>query len=120
MKEYKIVFTEQFREQVKEKFNYICDRLKSREIAEKWFNLLTNEIIDSLSTLPYKYPIFKKEKDFIVYRLVTKNDVVLYEIDEDNLIVNVHTAVTKGMNLNDVPLVRVKDIEEEQDTIVLT
>ena len=80
---YKIKFAGEANDELDGIYNYICNQLKENKIAEKLRILIINKILD-LEIMPYRY--FKLGKDIqlknVYHRMVIKNYVVLYTIDE--------------------------------------
>ena len=101
LKRYKIDYSIPARQDILAKTAYIQSSFLDRSMAGQWFDRLWNTIQDELSYLPYKYPVYSKGKwrDLGVHIMTVRNDIVLYEIDEDAGVVRVLNVFTRGKDL---------------------
>lgn len=78
---------------------YIKDKLKEPIIAEKYAHLMKNEI-ESLEYNPQRYAIIdnKKIKDLKVRKLIIKNYVAFYRVNEEKNLVNVERILYGSSN----------------------
>ncbi len=70
-------------------------------MAEEWYFRLKFEIQKQLTTFPFKYQPYHVEPwaGRGVRQYVTRNDVVLYSVDEDGRQVFIRAVCTRGQNL---------------------
>ena len=82
---YRIIFTDEFNEEIQQIYDYISKKLIEREIADK---LISNvyERIEDLKIFPRLYmKIGKTDRLHNEYhRVVVKNYIILYTVDELN------------------------------------
>ena len=85
---YKIYFTSEFKTDLDKTFSYICNNLSSPLAAKK----LMSEIDKSVSFAaenPYMYPLCPERLSNLGLRkIVVKNYIVIYFVNEDNKSVN--------------------------------
>lgn len=102
IQEYKILYTETALADIEEKADYITFQFQDPFLAERWYLQLREQIVDSLSTFPYKYPCYDaapwREKG--VRFFVTRSDVVLYTVDDTIATVWIWAVCTKGRDLS--------------------
>ena len=82
---YKIIFTEEFDEEIQQIYDYISKNLKEKEIADRFISKVYGRIED-LKIFPKMYmKIEKMDRLHNEYhRLVVNNYIVLYTVDELN------------------------------------
>ncbi len=101
VKRYKIAYTETAERQIIEKANYITWQFGAPDLAEIWYERLRTDIQKGLSTLPNKYQLYDvapwKEQGIRLY--LSRNDIVLYRVDEPNGVVYIEAVFTKGKDL---------------------
>lgn len=78
---------------------YIKDKLKEPIIAEKYAYLMKNEI-ESLEYNPQRYTVIdnKKIKDLKVRKLIIKNYIAFYRVNEEKNLVNVERILYGASN----------------------
>ena len=78
---------------------YIKDKLKEPMIAERYAHLMKNEI-ESLEYNPQRYAIIdnKKIKDLKVRKLIIKNYIAFYRVNEEKNLVNVERILYGASN----------------------
>jgi plasmid stabilization system protein ParE len=98
---YNIIYTESALNDIVEKADYIANALHDSKLALSWYTSLRENIQNDLSFFPKKYQLYDispwKEKE--IRQFLTRNDVVLYSVDEENLAVYVYAVVTRGRDL---------------------
>ena len=102
LKKYTVVLTDQAIGDLRNKGEYIQRAYLDRSLAREWYHRLRDELEKELSYLPYKYPLYNiKEalRDMGVHIMAVRNDLVLYEIDEDAGVVRVLNVFTRGTDL---------------------
>ncbi len=101
LRRFKINYSIQARKDILAKMHYIQNSFMDQSLAGQWFDRIWNTIEDELSYLPYKYPVYNKGRwiDAGVHILTVRNDIVLYEIDEDAGVVRVLNIFTRGKDL---------------------
>ena len=82
---YKIIFTDEFDEEIQQIYDYISKNLKEKEIADRFISKVYGRIED-LKIFPKMYmKIEKMDRLHNEYhRLVVNNYIVLYTVDELN------------------------------------
>ena len=85
MTTFKIIYTQEFKEELKEIYKYISNVLKEKQIANRLIIKILNKISD-LKIFPRLYmKIEKMDRLHNEYhRLVVNNYIVLYTVDELN------------------------------------
>lgn len=78
---------------------YIKDKLKEPAIAERYARLMKNEI-ESLAYNPQRYAIIdnKKIKDLNVRKLIIKNYIAFYRVNEEKNLVNIERILYGASN----------------------
>lgn len=78
---------------------YIKDKLKEPIIAERYTHLMKNEI-ESLEYNPQRYAIIdnKKIKDLKVRKLIIKNYIAFYRVNEEKNLVTVERILYSASN----------------------
>jgi len=101
IKRYEIIYTETAERQIIEKADYITWQFGAPDLAEIWYERLRADIQSGLSTLPSKFQLYDaspwRERGIRLY--LSRNDIVLYRVDEANGIVYIEAAFTKGKDL---------------------
>lgn len=99
---YNIIYTETAIEDIGGKADYITYQLRDPDLAETWYLRLCDDIQRNLSTFPFKYPQYDVEpwNQRGIRLLVTRNDVVLYSIDERKQRVIIRAICTRGRDLS--------------------
>ena len=101
IKRYEIIYTETAERQIIEKADYITWQFGAPDLAEIWYDRLCADIQNGLSTLPYKFPLYDaspwRERGFRLY--LSRNDIVLYQVDETNAVLYIEAVFTKGKDL---------------------
>lgn len=90
MEKYKVLLSMQAKNDYKEIINYIKYELLEPAIAEKYANLIKNELT-SLEYQPNKFPIINYEviKKYQFRKLVIKKYIAFYRINNKDKVVNV-------------------------------
>lgn len=100
--QYQIFYTEAAVNDISGKFQYITHALHDRILAERWYFRLKEEIRSSLSTMPAKFAYYDVApwREQGIHLFLTRQDVVLYSIDEPTQAVYIHAVCTAGRDLN--------------------
>lgn len=100
---YKIIYTETAIRDIEEKADYIAVQFHDPELSETWYLRLRAEIQQDLSTFPRKYPSYHMEpwRTKGVRLFTTRNDVVLYSVDDWEHAVYIRGVCTRGRDLAD-------------------
>ena len=71
-------------------------------LAERWYNRLRALIQENLTAFPSKYPLYDVEpwSSAGIRQYVTRNDVVLYSVDENRSCVYIRSVCTRGRELD--------------------
>ena len=86
---YYVSFTTNAKEELIEIYEYIDNNLKSKIAADNLMYEIENKIL-RLSIFPYScMEIVSKPRNTIYRKLLVKNYVILYKIDEENKRVNI-------------------------------
>lgn len=101
-KTYRIFYAESAVRDMEEKVDYITFGLHEPELAETWYLRLKTEILNNLTRLPYKYPLYHIEKwsDRGIRQFIFRNDVILYSVNEAEQLVYIRAVCTKGRDLS--------------------
>ncbi len=101
IRRYEIIYTETAVRDIEEKADYIATQFRDPDLAENWYLRLRTELQDQLSTFPLKYPLYNVEPWYQrgIREYVTRNDVVLYSVDEKISHVYIRAVCTKGRDL---------------------
>ena len=96
---YKIIFTDEFDEEIQQIYDYISKNLKEKEIADRFISKVYGRIED-LKIFPKMYmKIEKMDRLHNEYhRLVVNNYIVLYTVDELKQIVAISHIYYKRKN----------------------
>ncbi|MBQ7737432.1 MAG: hypothetical protein IJT62_06315 [Oscillospiraceae bacterium] len=102
IKRYNIIYTETAAQQLEEKADYITRQLADPDLAGTWYERLRAEIQDALSSFPQKYQIYPSSygKRKCIRLFLSRNDIVLYRIDESRSCVYIESVYTKGKNIS--------------------
>lgn len=100
--QYQIFYTETAVNDISGKFQYITHAFHDRVLAEHWYFRLKAEIRSNLSSMPAKFAYYDVApwREQGIHLLLTRQDVVLYSIDESAASVYVHAVCTAGRDLN--------------------
>ena len=98
---YKVVYAESAIRDIEEKADYIVTQFRDPVLAERWYQSLRTSIQDQLTTFPHKFQPYNVEPwhQRGVRQYITRNDVVLYHVDDEMRIVYVLAVCTKGQDL---------------------
>ena len=71
-------------------------------LAERWYNRLRALIQEKWTAFPAKYPLYDGEtwSSAGIRQCVTRNDVILYSVDEIHSYVYIRSVCTRGRNLD--------------------
>lgn len=107
--EYRVKITPSALSQLTETVKYIAEILLVPETAEKWLDVLQNEI-SSLNTLPNRFPLTDGEpwRTKGIRKLPVKGFMVYYLVNEENKTVSV-TAVIYGRRDQIAALKQIED-----------
>ena len=97
MEEYKVKLSIQAKEDYKSIIKYIKYKLLEPNIAERYAELIKDEI-NTLKYNPQKFAIIDHDiiKEYKLRKLIIKNYIVFYRITEDENIVNVERILYGG------------------------
>ena len=81
---------------------YIMQQYRNTVLAERWYNRLRALIQENLTAFPAKYPLYDVEpwSSAGIRQYVTRNDVILYSVDEIHSYVYIRSDCTRGRNLD--------------------
>lgn len=96
---YKVELTMKAKNDFKSLIKYIKDELQEPSIANKYAKLVKEEV-QNLKYFPQKYAIIDDEtiKDLNIRKLVIKNYIAFYRVNEEKRIVNVERILYGGSN----------------------
>ena len=99
MEKYKIQLSIKAKNDYKRIINYIKNELLEPSIANKYADLINNEI-QTLEYLPQKYAIIDYDvvKELEFRKLIIKNYIAFYRINEKEKIVEVHRILYGAAN----------------------
>lgn len=99
---YKIFYTSTAERDITEKLMYIMQQYRNTALAERWYNRLRTLIQENLTAFPAKYPLYDVEpwSSAGIRQYVTRNDVILYSVDEIHSYVYIRSGCTRGRNLD--------------------
>ena len=99
---YKIFYTSTAEQDITEKLMYIMQQYRNTVLAERWYNRLRALIQENLTVFPAKYPLYDVEpwSSAGIRQYVTRNDVILYSVDEIHSYVYIRSVCTRGRNLD--------------------
>ena len=100
--QYKIIYTETAVLDIEEKADYIEIQLREPGLALSWYLRLKETIQQNLTTFPFKYPLYDVEpwREQGVRLFVSKNDVILYHVEEEQHLVYIRGVCTRGRDLS--------------------
>lgn len=98
---YTIRYTETALFDIEEKAEYIAQQLRDSALAAQWYRRLKASIQGELSFLPLKYPLYDVSpwKERGVRMLLTRNDVILYSVEQLQTQVYILGVCTRGRDL---------------------
>lgn len=99
---YKIFYTSTAEQDITEKLMYIMQQYRDTALAEQWYNRLRALIQENLTAFPAKYPLYDVEPWSAegIRQYVTRNDVILYSVDENRSYVYIRSICTRGRDLD--------------------
>ena len=99
---YKILYTSTAERDITEKLMYIMQQYRDTALAERWYNRLRALIQENLTAFPAKYPLYDVEpwSSAGIRQYVTRNDVILYSVDEIHSYMYIRSVCTRGRNLD--------------------
>ncbi len=77
---YEIIYSTEYRQELKEIYYYIAIHLQEEVIAKKLVHKIQEEILD-LSYMPRKYKRLKKTRNIGIHQRNVKNYNIIYQID---------------------------------------
>lgn len=99
---YEIQYTDSAIQDISNKAEYIADQFLDPPLALRWYERLRREITEDLTVLPYKYPVYDavstRHKDVRLF--LTRNDVVLYSVNEEKRTVYIRNVFTRGKDIS--------------------
>lgn len=97
MERYKVKLSNQAKEDYKNIIKYIRYDLLEPDIAEKYAELINNEI-NTLEYNPQKFAIINYDiiKEYKFRKLIIKNYIAFYRVNEDEKIVNIERILYSG------------------------
>ncbi len=101
IRRYEILYTETAVQDIEEKADYIAVQFHDPDLAESWYLRLKEDLQKQLSTFPLKYPLYDVEpwNQRGIREYISRNDVVLYSVDEKTGRVYIRAVCTKGRDL---------------------
>lgn len=81
MKKYNIIWSQEFKEELESIYNYICNKLKEKDIADNLYNQIINQIF-SLKYYRERYQRLTIEKYENIRRLIVNNYIIIYKIND--------------------------------------
>lgn len=98
---YKVIYTENAVRDIEEKADYIVAQFRDPKLAEHWYQNLRASIQEQLTTFPYKFQPYNTEPWIQrgIRQYITRNDVVLYSVDDETRQVYIRAVCTKGRDL---------------------
>lgn len=99
---YKIIYTETAIQDIEEKADYIAFQLHDPELAQVWYQRLRTELQENLSAFPLKYSLYDVEpwNSKGIRQFVTRNDVILYSVDQRTQQIYIRSVCTRGRDLS--------------------
>ena len=103
LKKYKVQLSNQAKEDYKSIIRYIKYKLLEPNIAERYAELIKNEL-NTLKNNPQRFAIIDYDiiKKYNFRKLIIKNYIVFYRINEDTKIVNVERILYDGTNWKNI------------------
>jgi toxin ParE1/3/4 len=101
IQQYSLIYTQEAMQDILDKADYIAYELHDERQAQVWYQRLREFLQKNLSSLPYKYPTYQEEpwKTKGLRLLTTRNDVVVYSVDEQHSTVYIRAVCTKGRDI---------------------
>lgn len=101
--DYKIQLSIQAKQDYTKIISYLKNDLMEADIAEKYANLINNEIC-SLKVNPQKFAIIDYDnlKKYNFRKLIIKNYIAFYRVDENKKLVNVERILYNKMNWKNI------------------
>jgi len=101
IRRYEIIYTETAVQDIEEKADYIAVQFRDPDLAENWYLRLKEDLQKQLSTFPLKYPLYHVEpwNQRGIREYISRNDVVLYSVDEETERVYIRAVCTRGRDL---------------------
>lgn len=98
---YKVIYAERAIRAIEEKADYITAQFRDPELAERWYLSLRASIQEQLTTFPNKSQLYSVEPwhQCGIRQYITRNDVVLYHVDNEMRLVYIRAACIKGRDL---------------------
>ena len=98
---YKIFYTSTAERDITKKLMDIMQQYRDTALAERWYNRLRALIQENLTAFPAKYPLYDVEPWSAegIRQNVTRNDVILYSVDETRSCVYIRSVCTRGRDL---------------------
>ena len=103
LKKYKVQLSNQAKEDYKSIIRYIKYKLLEPNIAERYAELIKNEL-NTLKNNPQRFAIIDYDiiKKYNFRKLIIKNYIAFYRINEDTKIVNVERILYDGTNWKNI------------------
>ena len=81
---------------------YIMQQYRDTALSERWYNRHCALLQENLTAFPAKYPLYDVEpwSSAGIRQYVTRNDVILYSVDENRSYVYIRSICTRGRNLD--------------------
>ena len=100
---YKIQLSIQAKQDYTKIISYLKNDLMEANIAEKYANLINNEIY-SLKVNPQKFAIIDDDnlKKYNLRKLIIKNYIAFYRVDENKKLVNAERILYNKMNWKNI------------------
>ena len=100
--QYRVVYAESAIRDIEEKSDYIVTQFRNPELAERWYLSLRSSIQEQLTTFPHKFHPYNVEPwgQRGIRQYITRNDVVLYSVDDESRTVYIRAVCTKGRDLS--------------------
>ena len=92
---YEIIYTEAAVQDIEEKADYIAAQFSDPELAENWYFRLTADIQKNLAPLYGVEPWNERG----IREYVSRNDVILYSVDEGTQRIYIRAVCTRGRDL---------------------
>lgn len=98
---YKVVYAESAIRDIEEKADYIAVQFRDPRLAGRWYLSLRASIQEQLTTFPHKFQLYNVEPwhQRGIRQFITRNDVVLYHVDDERRIIYIWAICTKGRDL---------------------
>ena len=98
---YEIFYTSTAEQNITERLMYIMQQYRDTALAERWYNRLRALIQENLTAFPAKYPLYDVEpwSSAEIRQYVTRNDVILYSVDENRSCVYIRSVCTRAVEI---------------------